>query len=69
MSHYTRSVAILAGGQATRFGGRDKSALLVDGRSILDRQLAALAPLTDEDRKSTRLNSSHTVLSRMPSSA
>jgi molybdopterin-guanine dinucleotide biosynthesis protein A len=48
MSHLTRSVAILAGGQATRFGGRDKSALLVDGRSILDRQLAALAPLTDD---------------------
>jgi molybdopterin-guanine dinucleotide biosynthesis protein A len=48
MSHYTRSVAILAGGQATRFGGRDKSALLVDGRAILDRQIAALAPLTDD---------------------
>jgi molybdopterin-guanine dinucleotide biosynthesis protein A len=48
MSHNTRSVAILAGGQATRFGGRDKSALLVDGRSILDRQLASLAPLTDD---------------------
>jgi len=27
------SAAILAGGQATRFGGRDKSALLIDGRS------------------------------------
>jgi molybdenum cofactor guanylyltransferase len=48
MSHFTRSVAILAGGQATRFGGRDKSALLVDGRAILDRQIAALAPLTDD---------------------
>jgi molybdopterin-guanine dinucleotide biosynthesis protein A len=48
MSHNTRSVAILAGGQATRFGGRDKSALLVDGRTILDRQIAALAPLTDD---------------------
>jgi molybdopterin-guanine dinucleotide biosynthesis protein A len=40
------SAAILAGGQATRFGGRDKSALLVDGRPILDRQVAALASLT-----------------------
>ena len=40
------SAAILAGGRATRFGGRDKSALLVDGRTILDRQIAALAPLT-----------------------
>ena len=48
MSHNTRSVAILAGGQATRFGGRDKGALLVDGRAILDRQIGALAPLTDD---------------------
>jgi len=48
MSNFTRSVAILAGGQATRFGGRDKSALLVDGRAILDHQIAALAPLTDD---------------------
>ena len=36
MSDLTRSAAILAGGQATRFGGRDKSALLVDGRAITD---------------------------------
>ncbi len=42
------SAAILAGGQATRFGGRDKGALVVEGRTILDRQLAALAPLTDD---------------------
>jgi molybdopterin-guanine dinucleotide biosynthesis protein A len=46
MSHW--SAAILAGGHATRFGGRDKSALLVDGRSILDRQLAALSSVTDD---------------------
>jgi molybdopterin-guanine dinucleotide biosynthesis protein A len=44
----TRSGAILAGGQATRFGGRDKSALLVDGRTILDHQIAALAPAVDQ---------------------
>jgi molybdopterin-guanine dinucleotide biosynthesis protein A len=37
------SAAILIGGKATRFDGRDKSALLVDGRTILSRQLAALA--------------------------
>ena len=43
-----RSAAILTGGQATRFGGRDKAALLVDGWTILERQLAALAPLTDD---------------------
>ncbi len=42
------SAAILAGGQATRFGGRDKSTLLVDGRTIRDRQIAALTPLTDD---------------------
>ena len=46
MSHV--SVAILAGGQATRFGGRDKSALIVDGRTILERQIAELATLTDD---------------------
>ena len=44
----TRSVAILAGGRATRFGGRDKSTLLVDGRTILDRQVAELSSLTDD---------------------
>jgi molybdopterin-guanine dinucleotide biosynthesis protein A len=48
MSHPMRSAAILTGGRATRFGGRDKSALLVDGRSILQRQLDALAGLTGE---------------------
>jgi molybdenum cofactor guanylyltransferase len=48
MKHATRSAAILAGGQATRFGGRDKSMLLVDGRTIRDRQVAALSSLTDD---------------------
>jgi molybdopterin-guanine dinucleotide biosynthesis protein A len=48
MSDDTRSVAILAGGRATRFGGQDKSALPVHGRSILDHQIAALAPLTND---------------------
>ena len=42
------SAAILAGGQARRFGGRDKSALVVEGRTILDRQLSALTSLTGE---------------------
>ena len=40
------SAAILAGGWATRFDGRDKSALVVGGRSILERQLAELSQLT-----------------------
>ena len=34
--------AILAGGQARRFGGRDKSALRIGATSILDRQLSAV---------------------------
>src|SRR4051812_16786669 len=48
MKDVMRSAAILAGGLATRFGGRDKSALPVSGRPILDRLIAALAPLTDD---------------------
>lgn len=40
------TAAILAGGRATRLGGADKSALLVDGMTVLDRQMAALRPLT-----------------------
>lgn len=44
-----KSAAILAGGRASRFGGRDKSALVVDGRAILDRQLAALAQVDGID--------------------
>src|SRR6185503_4581209 len=42
------SAAILSGGQARRFGGRDKGALLVDGRSIRERQLEALAAITSD---------------------
>jgi molybdopterin-guanine dinucleotide biosynthesis protein A len=38
-----RSAAILVGGRATRFGGQDKSALVVDGRTILDRQVGELS--------------------------
>lgn len=37
-----KSAAILCGGRALRFGGRDKAALVVDGRTILERQLAEL---------------------------
>lgn len=42
------TAAILAGGRATRFGGRDKSALVVEGRTILDRQLSELSQIADE---------------------
>jgi len=48
MNDHGRSAAILAGGLATRLGGRDKSALLVDGRAILDRQIDALTPLVED---------------------
>lgn len=40
--------AILAGGRASRFDGRDKSALVVDGRTILDRQIAELSQITSD---------------------
>ena len=42
------TAAILAGGAAQRYGGADKSALIVDGRSILDRQLGELSAIAAE---------------------
>src|ERR1700693_124274 len=42
------SAAILAGGRAARFHGGDKSALVVDGRPILERQLAEVSQLTTD---------------------
>ena len=42
------SAAILAGGGATRFGGRDKSTLVVGGRFIRERQITELSRLTDD---------------------
>lgn len=36
------SAAILAGGKARRFGGRDKSRLVIEGRSIIVRQMEVL---------------------------
>lgn len=38
------SALILAGGKATRFGGIAKHELVIEGRSIFERQVAALAP-------------------------
>jgi molybdopterin-guanine dinucleotide biosynthesis protein A len=40
------SAAILAGGRASRFGGQDKSALVIDGQTILARQIAELSQVT-----------------------
>lgn len=42
------TAAILAGGQATRFGGVDKGALVVGTHSILERQLHELAQISDD---------------------
>ena len=42
------SAAILTGGRASRFGGRDKSTLPVDGRTILERQIAELTQITSD---------------------
>ena len=39
----TVAVGFLAGGQARRMGGEDKPLLIVGGKTILDRQLAATA--------------------------
>jgi molybdopterin-guanine dinucleotide biosynthesis protein A len=44
------SAAILAGGRATRLQGADKASLLVGGRRIIERQLAALAEVAGEVR-------------------
>jgi molybdopterin-guanine dinucleotide biosynthesis protein A len=41
------TAAILVGGHARRMGGRDKSALRVGGRTILERQLATLDGIVD----------------------
>src|SRR5262249_62364353 len=42
------AAAIIAGGQATRMQGRNKSLLLVEGERVIDRQLRVLRPLFDE---------------------
>lgn len=42
------TAAILIGGEARRFQGRDKSQLLIDGRAILDRQIDVLNEIADE---------------------
>jgi molybdenum cofactor guanylyltransferase len=42
------SAAILSGGDARRFGGRDKGALVIGGRTIRDRQLTMLAAVSDD---------------------
>lgn len=41
------SLIVLAGGGGTRLGGIDKAAILLDGRSLLDRLLDAVPPDVD----------------------
>ena len=65
------SAAILAGGQARRFGGRDKGALLVGGRSIRERQIAELATITHDvlivgGRAQSDAGSARVVADRVP---
>ena len=51
-------------------GGLAEDRLQLAVKGIVDRDLAVIDwVLGGEDRKSTRLNSSHTSVSRMPSSA
>jgi molybdopterin-guanine dinucleotide biosynthesis protein A len=47
MGVHVITAAILAGGRATRFGGRNKAALRVGDLTILERQLAALRQVVD----------------------
>ena len=42
------TAVILAGGRATRMGGIDKRELVIDGRTIFERQLAVLRPRVAE---------------------
>src|SRR5665213_853709 len=42
------SAAILMGGEARRFGGRDESGLLIGDRTILERQIDELSEIADD---------------------
>ena len=55
--------------QETRVRSLDWEDPLEEGTAIYSSNFAWKIPWTEEDRKSTRLNSSHTLASRMPSSA
>jgi molybdopterin-guanine dinucleotide biosynthesis protein A len=48
MLPHSVAAAILAGGHARRFGGRDKSRLVVEGRSIIVRQVDVLQRVAAE---------------------
>jgi GTP:adenosylcobinamide-phosphate guanylyltransferase len=50
------SAAILTGGQARHFWGHDQGGLAVEGRTILERQLAEQTTLTDRRRLLANVN-------------
>jgi len=54
MQPHDVTALILAGGKATRLGGVDKRELVVDGRTIFERQVAALTPCVAEILVSSR---------------
>jgi molybdenum cofactor guanylyltransferase len=67
------SAAILCGGEARRFSGRDKRGLLVGGRRIIERQLDVLRQLTEDimivgDRPFENLPGTRPVRDRVPAS-
>ena len=62
-------VAIMAGGVGSRFWPASREARPKQFLDILGTGKTLLQMTHDRDRKSTRLNSSHVVTSRMPSSA
>lgn len=44
----TTSAAILAGGRNSRFGGIEKGTLVIEGRTIIERQIAELSTITSD---------------------
>ena len=48
MSDDKTAGAILAGGRARRFGGRDKARLVIEGRPIIERQVELLRAVADD---------------------
>ena len=67
------SAAILGGGKARRFLGRDKRGLLVGDRRIIERQLEVLHQLSDDimivgDRRFEEVSGTRAVRDRVPDS-
>ena len=69
LSDHTAEVVTWTTSQATPPGVREPNHLAIVEFDVDGQAVRALCQLTTGDRKSTRLNSSHRSLSRMPSSA